>query len=46
MKELVWCFMYVKATALTENYKAGYEVWGETPRFEDISRGKIIVTVS
>jgi hypothetical protein len=26
MKEVVWCFLYVKATTLTENYKAAYEL--------------------
>jgi hypothetical protein len=30
MKEVVWCFMYVKATALTENYRAAYELWRKT----------------
>jgi hypothetical protein len=25
MKQVAWCFTYVKVTTLTENYKAGYE---------------------
>jgi hypothetical protein len=29
MKEVVWCFMYIKATKLTENYKTAYELWRE-----------------
>jgi hypothetical protein len=27
MEEVVWCFIYVKATKLTENYKATCEIW-------------------
>jgi hypothetical protein len=27
MKEVVWCFLYIKETTLTENYKAAYEFW-------------------
>jgi hypothetical protein len=29
MKEAVWCFMYMKATTLTENYIVAYELWTE-----------------
>jgi hypothetical protein len=27
MKEVVWCFLYVKETTSTENYKEAYELW-------------------
>jgi hypothetical protein len=27
MKEVVWCFLYVKETTSTENYKAAFELW-------------------
>jgi hypothetical protein len=29
MRKPVWCFMYMKATTLTENYKAAYKLWRE-----------------
>jgi hypothetical protein len=29
MKKFVWCFMYIKTTKLTENYKVAYELWRE-----------------
>jgi hypothetical protein len=29
MKEVVWCFMHIKATTLTENYNVAYELWRE-----------------
>jgi hypothetical protein len=37
IKEVVWCFMYIKATTLTENYKVAYELWGER---ENVTRGQ------
>jgi hypothetical protein len=27
MKQAEWCFLYIKETTLTENYKAAYELW-------------------
>ena len=27
MKEVLWCFMYIKETTLGENYKEAYELW-------------------
>jgi hypothetical protein len=27
MKEVVWCFLYVKETMSTDNYEAAYELW-------------------
>jgi hypothetical protein len=32
MKEVVWCFIYRKATTSTENYKVAYELWRERNR--------------
>ena len=29
MKEVVWCFMYVKGKTLGENYKEAYKLWRE-----------------
>jgi hypothetical protein len=34
MKEVVWCFMCIKTTTLTENYEVAYELWRErNPNF-------------
>jgi len=27
MKEVLWCFMYIKEKALGENYKEAYKLW-------------------
>jgi len=43
MKEIVWCFMYVKATTLTRNHKAGRIMEKEKPTFEENIQGKIII---
>jgi hypothetical protein len=29
MKEVLWCFRYIKEKTLGENYKAVYELWRE-----------------
>jgi len=29
MKEVLWCFTYIKEKALRENYKEAYKVWRE-----------------
>ena len=29
MKEVVWCFTYIKETTLRENYKEVYKLWRE-----------------
>jgi hypothetical protein len=29
MKEVLWCFMYIKEKKLGENYKAAYKLWRE-----------------
>ena len=29
MKEVLWCFMYIKEKTLRENYKEVYELWRE-----------------
>ena len=29
MKEVVWCFMYIKEKTLGENYKEAYTLWRE-----------------
>jgi len=35
-EKVVWCFMYVKVTTLTENYKTTYELWRK--RSPDLGR--------
>jgi hypothetical protein len=30
VQEVVWCFVYVKATSLRENCRAAYEMWRKT----------------
>jgi hypothetical protein len=32
MKEIVWCFRYVKETTCTENYKLTYDLWKQRNR--------------
>ena len=27
MKEVLWCFMYIKGKTLGENYKEAYKLW-------------------
>lgn len=29
MKEVLWCFMYIKEKTLGENYKEAYKLWRE-----------------
>ena len=29
MKEVVWCFMYIKGKTAGENYKEAYKLWRE-----------------
>jgi hypothetical protein len=44
MKKVVWCFLYVKETTSTENYKAAYKLWRKrNPKFEEKHGRKITV---
>jgi hypothetical protein len=45
MKEVLWCFIYVKEKTLGENYKAAYKqtLERENPKDEDKCRCEIIV---
>jgi hypothetical protein len=43
MKEVLWCFIYVKEKTLGENYKVVYELWRErNPKTKDKCRCEII----
>jgi hypothetical protein len=42
MKEVVWNFIYTKATTLKENYRAAYELWRKRNTDLGTNRGKII----
>jgi hypothetical protein len=44
MKEVVWSFMYIKATTLTENYKVAYELWREkNPNLRTTIHAKLLL---
>jgi len=44
MTEVVWCFMYVKATTLMENDKAVYELWQKrNPNLRTNTKAKLLL---
>jgi len=43
IKEVLWCFTYIKEKTLGENYKEVYKLWGEEPSDENVYRCKSIV---
>ena len=43
MKEVLWCYMYIKEKTLGENYKEAYKLWRGEPSDENEYRCKSFV---